>query len=345
MIAGAGIFVVESYQNTPVVPLFGMHGTEYSEPGGRIDPGEMPQDAAYREGREETANLINIGPNELLQYAAPVTVHQYMAYVIYIEGISYSDYMYNVNLINNGCHQRVWKETNSMVRIPLNNIIVAAQNNINYAADIYGASVFIRGRTLAIVRAAANILWNIANSRPIPLYKHLVTSSHLPCLIGTYTYTMAQQAIYNPPVVASNIEYAVYVAPNITSTGNPLSKCNSQWGGLHVTIAGFHYNQPMPQQFLKHVSGLGGKPWTMNVKTIKIKKDAVYFKSKTLDTVANFLRQNNFYKVKGKWHITFECDMLKNIKGILGKQTWSLVVVSRSNGVVKWSDMYPLNVL
>ena len=131
MLTGAGILILESYNSNVVVTLFGMNNTNYSDLGGHIDHGETPQNAAYREGREESENLINIKPHELLQYGIPIRLKQYLCYILYVTNLSSKDYMYNVNIIHNRCHENhtdVWKESNSMVRIPLNNIITSAQN-------------------------------------------------------------------------------------------------------------------------------------------------------------------------------------------------------------------------
>lgn len=352
MFTGAGILIVELYMGSPVITLFGMNGMNYSDPGGMIDMGETPDQAAHRECREETENLINIQPHELLQYAIPIMVKQYMSYILYIENLSFQDYAHNVNLIYNGCNARSWKETNSMARVPINNMILAAQSFLNYAIDINGTTVRIRERTMLIVRNAVNILSGLSSARPIPLYRHLVTSSRMPCLIGTITYTISPQAIYTPTTFTTTTEYAVYVAPNLTNMSHSfLRNCNPTYGGIHVTIAGYHISQPSPQKFIQHISNSGKHPWTISENTIKIKNKTIYFKSKTLDIVAKFLHDNGFYKVKGpnysnnKWHITSECKIPSNIKSILKKQKWSIVLISKQNNVINWLDRYPLNIL
>lgn len=348
---GAGIFIVELYMGYPVVTLFGMNAMNYSDPGGKIDIGETALQAASRECREETENLINIQPHELLQYATPVTVNQYLAYILYVENISFQDYAHNVNIIYNTCHgARAWKETNSMARVPVNNMLTSVQNSLDYAYDVNGTVVRIRGRAMAIAKVASNILLNISTIRPIPLYRHQVTASRMACLIGTITYTMTPQAIYTP-MLPNNIEYAIYIAPNLTHSSHSfLQNCNSSWGGMHVTIAGFHVNQPAPQKFIQHISQSGTHKWTITENTIKVKDKKIYFASKTLDNIAKFLHENGFHRVKysnnksKKWHITSECKIPSNIKSILKKQTWSIVLISKENGIIKWLDRYPLNI-
>lgn len=352
MLKGAGILIIESYKGAPVITLFGLNAMNYSEPGGTIDPGETPEQAAYREGREETANLIHITENELAQYSIPIYLKQYVAYCVYVENLSFQDYAHNVNIIFSNCGARTWKETNSMVRIPVNNLIASAQNGVTNAYDVNGSIVSIHNRTLALVNYGANTILSLINARPIPLYRHLVTTSRMPCLIGTYTYTMTAQSIYTPIAMPANIEYAVYVAPNLSQRSDPfLLNCNPTWGGMHITIAGFHLSQPSPQHFLQHISNSGTQPWTITVNKIKVKGKTIYFTSNTLDSVAKFLYKSGFKKVKGpkysgvKWHMTSECKIPSDIKNMLKKQTWSLVLISRQNGVVNWLDRYPLTIL
>ena len=39
--------------------------------------------------------------------------------------------------------------------------------------------------------------------------------------------------------------YAIYLAPNINKNSHLfLKKCNKIWGGMHITIVGFHNNHP-----------------------------------------------------------------------------------------------------
>ncbi|QKF93724.1 NUDIX hydrolase [Fadolivirus algeromassiliense] len=352
MLNGAGILILESYIGNPVVTLFGLNGMNYTEPGGGIEPGETPQDNAYREGREETANLVHINPNELLQYAFPIYLKHYVAYVVYVENLSYQDYMHNINVIFNNCYGTTWKESNSMVRIPVNNLVASAMNSFNYAVDINGFSVPIRKRTIDLFKHNHTAIMSRLNTMPIHLHRHLVTTSRMPCLIGTYTYTITSQSIYTPVNMPGNIEYAVYIAPDLTQYSDPfLVNCNKTWGGMHVTVAGFHTKQPAPQKFLQHISNSGSQLWTISVDKIKVKGKTIYFTSNTLDTVADFLHGSGFKKIKGskhsgvKWHITSECSIPSNIRTILKKQTWSLVLISRQNGIISWLDRYPLTVL
>ena len=363
MAKGAGILLLENYKNNPVITLFGRDGLNFSDVGGKIDPGETPEEAAYREGREETANLINISPDELNFYAGRVEFNGYVAYIMYIDQISYYDYAHNLNIIFNNCSskQNHWKETNSMTRIPLNNIVLAAQNNFDYAADINGKTVPIRGRTMGIIRTGMNVLVSMINlMKPIKLYKHLVTSSRLACLIGTYTCTITEQSIYakspskfgKSKYGSKNTSYGIYIAPDLNNNSHPfLINCNPTWGGMHVTIAGFHPENINAKKFIKYLSSQGSTHWTVSIDKIKVKDNTIYFASRTLDKIANFLHDNDFNRVKGKknagveWHISSDCPVPKNIKNILNNQTWSLVVIKQKNNSVKWLDRYPLHIL
>ncbi|MCJ7636149.1 MAG: NUDIX domain-containing protein [Nitrososphaeraceae archaeon] len=356
---GAGILIIESYKKNPVITLFGQNNMNYSDVGGKMDPGETPEVTAYREGREETANLINITPEELNYYAARIEFNGYVCYIIYINEIDFNDYAYNVNIIHSYCSykEKHWMETNSMARVPLNNILSSANQHIDYSSDINGYSIPIRGRTMGIIRTAFPIITSVVNMQPVQLHKHLVTSSRLPCLIGTYTYTITGAAVYSKsPTQFSKKDgnYAVYIAPDLNRNSHPfLLNCNPTWGGMHVTIAGFHPDNFVAKKFIKHISSQGSNEWTISVDKIRVKGKTIYFKSNTLDKVADFLNENDFHKIKGKkyagveWHITSECPIpsLRELKRIFKNQTWSLVLIKEKNNKIKWLDRHPLHIL
>ena len=348
-IKGAGILIVESYKNNPVITLFGKNDLNYSDLGGKTDPGELPEETAYREAREESANLINILPDELNKYAARIQFSSYAVYIIYVQNISFKDYAHNVRQIFGTCNykQNHWKETNSMVRIPINNIINAATNNVNYAIDTNGYAVPVRCRTMEIIRVSIATLQSMIKMQPIKLHKHLVTSSRLPCLIGTYTYTISDRAMFaKSPALFGDTEYAINVTPIIDYKSDPfLFNFNDK--GMHVTITGFHPDNEPAKKFIKYLSEEGTEPWTVSVDTIRIKKNTntIYFESKTLDKIADFLHKNGFNKVKSNWHISSDCRIPKNIKQILKKQRWALTVVKRDPNSIKWLDRYPLHIL
>lgn len=352
MFTGAGILIIELYFGNPVITLFGFNGLNFSEPGGTREHGENIEDTAHREGREESANLVNLTKHELLQYSIPIYLEHYVGYAIYVENLSYEDYRHNVGIVLNHCNTPFWKETNSMTRIPVNNLIASVQSGTNYAYDTMGSTVHVANRTIALVKTGTNAILNLITHKPIPLYRHLVTNSRIPCLIGTYTYTMQSQSFYTQTVSIGNVAYAVYVAPNLTPTSHPfLVNCDKVWGGMHVTMAGYHVRQPQPQKFLEHISNSGHQPWTISVDGITTKGKTIYFTSHTLDSISKFMHSSGFKRIKGpkysdtKWHIKSECSIPKDIKIILKHQTWSLVLVSKQNGAITWLNRYPLNIL
>lgn len=359
---GAGILILELYKNNPVITLFGKNMTNYSDLGGKSDPGESMEETACREAREESVNLINISPHELVNYTVPIWHNNYAVYIIYVEGVYFSDYAHNVNHVQAYCDnnkQRHWKETNSMARIPLNNMLVAAQNYLDYAIDVMGNPVNVRKRTMGIVRDAMSILSNFPSFSPLKLYKHRVTSSHVPCLVGTYTYTVSPTSVYTQPQVSitssekkNPVKYAVYLVPNLDEKSAPyLSNCDRESGGMHIEITGFDEDQPPVKKFIKYLSNEGEKEWTISINKIKIKGKTIYFESNTLDQVAKFLKKNDFQKVRGpkysdeKWNMTSDCKVPGNIKAILKDQTWSLAVAKKKKGNITLEDFYPLNIL
>lgn len=326
MFTGAGIFIIELYKLTPVVVLFGFNKTNFSEPGGSLEIGETIETCACRECREETENLINIKPDELVQISVPIIYKQYKSYIIYIQNLSARDYIYNANQIFNTCPSMSWKETNTITRINLHDIINAAQNYLDYAYDIYGNQCFVRSRTMDLVRQGASIFMNMINYSPIMLTRNLVMTSRMQCLIGTYSYTIK---IHYVP----NIKYAIYVIPKDKTFLN----CSNDLIP-HVTIAGFSdkfdYNQI--KSHLEILNKLMAyNDWKINTKHVKIKNNSIQFKSKTLDHIANYLHENNFERVKNsepnKWHITINCDIPKNIITILKKMKFYLCIVSKND--------------
>ena len=145
--------------------------------------------------------------------------------------------------------------------------------------------------------------------------------------------------------------YAIYLAPNINKDSHWfLKKCNPLWGGMHVTIVGFHNDHPplkanlrkaskiIPKIFKKRKMSL----WKMNPKTIKIKGNKIYFKSRSLDKLSSWFRTKGFNNVKSNWHITSEnCNIPKHVSCILEDLTWSLVIVKLGNKI-KWKERYAL---
>jgi hypothetical protein len=348
MLTGAGIFIVENYKNNLVAILFGNKGHDYNEPGGSIDPGETPEETACRETREESANLIQIKPHELKQISIPILYKRYMSYIIYINKISARDHYHNVKLVFSKCKPHCWKENSSMVRIDLQKLIKNSIINKNIMRDIDGNFIRVRQRTLGVVKQAINIFSKLRHS--IYLHQNVTFISRMPCLIGTYTYTLQQNIPQIQQIQQKSKSYAIYAVPNFQNKDKFLHNCNIKWGGLHVTLAGFSQFHPQIKPFLQMLSKAGRKFWFMDINTIKLKNNTIYFNSATLDKIANALNNNGFQKIKGKqfsgvdWHITFiNCQIPHNIINILANISWSFIIVrDNGDGTYSWLEKYDI---
>ncbi len=333
MIKGSGIVIIEKYKGKPVITLFGKDGMNYSDIGGKVDGNEYPEFTAFREGREETANLINILPEELKFYAIPVEFNTYMAYFIYIKGISFNDYVHNVNIIYSQCSSnkdKHWMETNSMTRVPVENMLLSANTHSNFATNIDGQNVQVRGRTMGLIRYGFNAINSLLMSEPVPLYKHYVTNSRLPCLIGTYTYTITDKSVY--PIVPNNSNnssnYAIYIIPNLDNSSNidDFLKCKR----LHIPLTGFSPKNNN-EKIIKYLSknNNNNDEWLITIDSLKIKGNRIYFKSGTLDKIKKFLEKNDFENIKDKLYIEATCKIpeINKLKKILKNQTWSFGII------------------
>jgi 8-oxo-dGTP pyrophosphatase MutT (NUDIX family) len=189
-LTGAGIFLIEKYKGNVVAVLFGKKKYIYDDPGGMIDSGETYAQAACRETREETANLINIDSRIIDKIAIPILSSKYVSYILYVDSINRKDYLHNVRIIFDKCKLDCWKENNSMVRIDLRKLLNAAANNNYKIEDIRGNLVNVRERTIRIINQSRDILNNIllGLSQPVSLYKTKVENNRMNCLIGTYSY-------------------------------------------------------------------------------------------------------------------------------------------------------------
>jgi hypothetical protein len=113
-------------------------------------------------------------------------------------------------------------------------------------------------------------------------------------------------------------------------------------------LAGFSNTHPPIKEFLSNLSKKGNIEWNINNKSITIKKNTIYFKSRTLDKIANLLADNMFKRIKGKkfsgidWHISFpNCAIPSNMINILDNLSWSFVIVRENkNGTYTWLEKY-----
>ena len=83
----------------------------------------------------------------------------------------------------------------------------------------------------------------------------------------------------------------------------------------------------------------GSKPWRINLNSTKFGSNKIYFKSNTIDKIADILYTYGFLKIKGPkiggydWHITFDCNVSSNIMYILGSVDWYLTRVTMQNEI------------
>ncbi len=351
MITGSGVFVIELYKSVPVVVLFGLNNTNFSDPGGLIDYGETIEQAACRECREETANLINIKPYELTQISVPIISKQYKSHIIYIQNLSSRDYVHNVNQIFNTCFDDHWKETNTITRVNLLEIINAARNYFSVVYDIYGRQCGIRERVMDLVRVGNPTFMSLINNNsPTIFTRNLVMTSRIPCLIGTYSYAITKQNIIHVPIqqniinVQNNKKYAIYVVPKNSTLCNDKTKTY-----IKITSFSKKYNHDYMKQCLTTLTNMmTSNNWKIDTKHIKIKNNTIYFKSKTLDKITKYLNHNKFDKINGpiytnnSWYFKMECDIPENITEILEHMKFNLCIVSKKDNKIKIHDKIKL---
>jgi hypothetical protein len=351
-IKGAGILIIENYKNNIVAVLFG-DKKEFSDLGGVLDDGETPLEAACREAREESANLFKFEPNELKKNSIPITILAYKCYIVYVKGINATDYRHNINQVLSDCRSRVWKENDTMVRVPLKELIKSVKSNDNFVTDVGGREIKIRPRAIAIVKAALNELGDIHLQEPYYLYQNVTLSSKMKCLIGTYTYTFKENKPKNKNSTPrkSNNRFAIFIVPNLKGNDRKLHDCNIEWGGLHVTLVGFSTYHPPMIPNLKRLSSVKDDLWKIDMSTMRIQGNAIYFDSDTLDRAAEFLARNTFQKVKGPkfsnvdWHITFNCPITTGVINTLERVSWKFVIVEETSKDIIFYEEFPVKYL
>ena len=174
-ITGAGVLLIENYNNVPVITLFGQSGS-YSELGGHRDENESVEQTASRECREESENLIYILPEEILKNGKMVFLKTYVCFVIYVSQLDENDYNHNVRLIYSKCKEAHWKETDELIRISVDNIKKIKNDQVT---DVNGVLRKIRGRTQAVLKVGYDIINDKIKEKPLVLYRHIVRNSSL----------------------------------------------------------------------------------------------------------------------------------------------------------------------
>lgn len=177
----AGVLLLELYKENNVITLFGKNN-KFSDLSGYIDEGESPIQAAYREAREESANLIYIEPKYIKKMGYVVNGTNHKTFIIYVKGLRQKHYYNNINRVKH-CNSKSWKETNEMTRIPLYNFY----NDKIY--DINNRLVKIRESTLKTIKNNLKLLQNVVlKTKPYKLINYICKQSRMSCLIGTNTY-------------------------------------------------------------------------------------------------------------------------------------------------------------
>lgn len=183
---GAGIFIIENYNNKPVITLFGNKNKTYGEPGGMIDKDEEHITTAVRETREETANLINFTEKFIMDKGVPVVLNKYICYVIYLEGLSKKDYRHNIEHILDSPLKKMWKEMTSMTRIDLEEFKKNFESGI--VTDIYGRQINLFKRVIQLFKKISPIIDKIVEYKPYKL-KRIINKTHdNPDLVSTISY-------------------------------------------------------------------------------------------------------------------------------------------------------------
>lgn len=326
-IKGAGILLIENYNNNQYITLFGNKGGKYEDLGGISEYGDLPEETAYMEGREESCNTVNITPAYLVKYGHIVDIMAYRCYVMYITNLSYRDYLKNAYQVHTQCSKSSWKESNDMTRIPIANILYMIQQGHHSVQDIFGKQVIIRDRTIHILKMGHTVILNLLTTAPHVLIKNITIRSRMKCLIGTISYSLQTYTLANAPY--GYIQYAIYVVPN--------SKTLNYYG-INILLAGFHPNNNKAN-ILKHISNSGSINWHVNKHAIQLYTNTLTINSTTLHNIAIYMANHGFTNVNFNFAINIKnINLINNII----YSTWQIVLVERQNGVQRIIAHYPL---
>ena len=107
---------------------------------------------------------------------------------MYVENLRIQDYEYNKKHIHQDCSPDHWKETQQMVRIPIQNIDFWKMNPT--LRDLSGEVRHLRDRTQAIIRYGSAQIHEVLQQKPLPLVRRRATKSRIDCLVNTISYQL-----------------------------------------------------------------------------------------------------------------------------------------------------------
>lgn len=139
----------------------------------------------------------------------------------------------------------------------------------------------------------------------------------------------------------TNKKYGLYVVPVNT---NLFPDCGKEWGGPHITIAGFTTNnKDKIESALKYIKDNGekNKRWKPDLKSVKVKHDRYGIESDTLDKLRDYLAEVNVENLKGpksgdEWHLTCTGGVPGGTTDVLKNTKWWLLMIEKDGNDIKW---------
>ena len=127
-ITGSGIFLIITSTKYPAsILLIQERNGKYCDPGGRIDSGYTSEKSAIKELREETYNTFYLNESNL---SDKITIGEYDCFFININDNEYEkNYFNNKKILSKKKIPSSWRETQSIGRFNLNNLIQSIKTN------------------------------------------------------------------------------------------------------------------------------------------------------------------------------------------------------------------------